>query len=88
MIRARIYVQQYVFFLLLMNAFVSNVVQEPPHDDDVNGGAFVLHILDKMHVLWYITTLDVFLPCDVECSFGKYKNVSNSYISVFLVCIL
>jgi len=52
MTRARIYLQQYVFFRLLIIDFVSNI-HESPHDE-INGGVFILHILDKMHINAYI----------------------------------
>lgn len=41
MTRARIYLQQYVFFRLLIIDFVSNVHKS---HDDVNDGIFVLHV--------------------------------------------
>jgi hypothetical protein len=37
--------QQHVFLRLLIIDFVSNV-HESPHDE-INGGVFILHILDK-----------------------------------------
>jgi len=32
--------------------FASNVIHESPHND-LNDGVFILHMLDKMHIIFY-----------------------------------
>lgn len=54
--------QQFFFFLkLLIIAFVS-YVQKSPHDN-VNGGAFILYILERMHIIAYFDFINMKNAC-------------------------
>jgi hypothetical protein len=45
--------QQHVFFLRFLIIDFANNAHESPHNE-INGGVFIFHILDKMHIIAYI----------------------------------
>lgn len=55
--RTEIYMHWHAFLQLLITNFVGNVHES--HHVEANGGYFILHILNKMHIIAYFNNKHV-----------------------------